>query len=70
MVNSIASESAYILLVEDDEANRKSYTRALTKVGYKVAAFPEAKSAINHLRKNRDVVLVNDKYRFQGKLRA
>ncbi|MDX1388072.1 MAG: sigma-54 dependent transcriptional regulator [Acidobacteriota bacterium] len=58
MTDSIPRESAYILLVEDDEANRKSYTRALTKVGYNVQAFSEPRPAIEHLSKNRDVVLV------------
>jgi DNA-binding NtrC family response regulator len=57
-MTGIPRETAYILLVEDDESNRRSYTRALTKVGYQVEAFPEARSALEHLKKNRDVVLV------------
>jgi DNA-binding NtrC family response regulator len=52
------SETAQVILVEDDEANRKSYTRALARIGYTVRAFPEAEPALDYLRQNRDVVLV------------
>ena len=52
------SEKAHIILVEDEEGNRQSFARALSRVGYKVSAFPEAAPALDYLRQNRDVVLV------------
>jgi len=52
------SESIHVVVIEDEPANRESYERALSKVGYRVAAFAEAESAIRHLRTHRDVVLV------------
>jgi DNA-binding NtrC family response regulator len=52
------SESIHVVVIEDEPANRESYERALSKVGYRVAAFAEAETAIRHLRSHRDVVLV------------
>ena len=52
------SEKAHIILIEDEEGNRQSITRALSRVGYKVQAFQEAAPAMDYLRRNRDVVLV------------
>jgi DNA-binding NtrC family response regulator len=52
------SEPAHIVIIEDDEGNRKVYTRCLSKEGHRVAAFPEAPAALDYLREHRDVVLV------------
>jgi DNA-binding NtrC family response regulator len=52
------SEKAHIVVVEDDDGNRRTVTRALERAGYRVAAFPKAQPALEHLRRNRDVVLV------------
>jgi DNA-binding NtrC family response regulator len=52
------SEKARIIVVEDDEGNRRSLVRALTREGYRVDAFAEADSALRHLQQHRDVSLV------------
>jgi DNA-binding NtrC family response regulator len=52
------SESIHVVVIEDETANRESYERALSKIGYRVAAFSEAAPALEHLRGHRDVVLV------------
>jgi len=52
------SESIHVVIIEDETGNRESYQRALTKIGYKVAAFVEAGPALDYLRGHRDVVLV------------
>jgi DNA-binding NtrC family response regulator len=52
------SEQANIIVVEDDEGNRRTVTRALKRDGYRVASFSSAIPALEHLRANRDVVLV------------
>jgi DNA-binding NtrC family response regulator len=52
------SETIHVVVIEDEAANRESYERALSKIGYRVAAFSEAESAFRHLRGHRDVILV------------
>ena len=52
------SESIHVVIIEDETGNRESYERALSKIGYKVAAFAEASPALEYLRAHRDVVLV------------
>ena len=52
------SDSIHVVVIEDEAANRESYERALSKIGYRVAAFAEAKPAFGYLRGHRDVVLV------------
>jgi len=52
------NEEAHIIIVEDDEGNRRTVTRALSRDGYRVDSFAEAGSALKFLRENRDVVLV------------
>jgi DNA-binding NtrC family response regulator len=47
-----------IIVIEDDEANRRSLVRALNREGYNVTAFAEADPALEHLRANRNVCLV------------
>ena len=49
------SEKARIIIVEDDEGNRRSLVRALTREGYRVDAFREAESALRHLQQHRRV---------------
>jgi len=52
------NENTQVIVIEDEAANRESYERALSKIGYRVVAFAEAESAFKHLRGHRDVVLV------------
>jgi DNA-binding NtrC family response regulator len=52
------SEKARIIIIEDDDGNRRSLVRALSREGYRVDAFPEATSALRHLQQHRDVNLV------------
>jgi DNA-binding NtrC family response regulator len=51
-------DKARIILIEDEAANRKGLTRALSRVGYEVRAFGEAQPALDYLRQNLDVTLV------------
>jgi DNA-binding NtrC family response regulator len=52
------NEKASIVIIEDDQANRRSLVRALSREGYRVEAFGEADSALDYLREHRDVSLV------------
>lgn len=52
------ADKGHIVVIEDDESNRRTVTRALTREGYRVEAFGEAPPALEYLRENRDVVLV------------
>ncbi len=52
------SDQAYILVIEDDIANRRGLVRALTRAGHKVEAFGRADPALDYLREHRDIVLV------------
>jgi two-component system response regulator HydG len=52
------SDSIHVVVIEDETPNRESYERALSKIGYRVAAFAQAEPALEHLRAHRDVVLV------------
>ena len=51
------SKKARIIVVEDDQANRRSLLRALSREGYDVEAFSEAEGALQYLRGNRDDVV-------------
>jgi len=51
-------EQPHVVLIEDEDGNRQSFTRALSRVGFKIRGFPEAASALDYLREHRDVVLV------------
>jgi DNA-binding NtrC family response regulator len=51
------SEKPRIIVVEDDEGNRRTVTRAL-RDDYEVQAFAEAAPALEYLREHRDVVLI------------
>ncbi len=52
------SDQPYILVIEDDVANRRGLVRALTRAGHKVEAFGRADPALDYLREHRDIVLV------------
>jgi DNA-binding NtrC family response regulator len=52
------NDNAHIVLVEDEDGNRKSISRALGRVGFKVTAFDHASPALEFLREHRDVTLV------------
>ena len=54
----VMSEGSRIILIEDEEANRRSVSRALSKVGHHVESFSEADPAIEYLRQHPDTVLV------------
>jgi len=51
-------EAVKIILIEDEESNRTSLTRALSRAGYQVEAFAAAAPAFERLREKQDVVLV------------
>jgi DNA-binding NtrC family response regulator len=48
----------HIIVIEDDEGNRRTVTRALGREKYRLTAFAEAEPAFDYLREHRDVVLV------------
>jgi DNA-binding NtrC family response regulator len=48
----------HVVIIEDEEGNRDSYARALSKLGWDVTTFPAAEPAIAYLRNHPDVVLV------------
>jgi DNA-binding NtrC family response regulator len=52
------SEQAQLLVIEDDDSNRRGLVRALTRAGYAVEAFGRADVALEYLKKNREVELV------------
>jgi len=52
------STQPHIVVIEDDEGNRRTVTRALEREGYQVSAFAEAAPGLEYLREHRDVVLV------------
>ena len=52
------STKPHIIVIEDDEGNRRTVTRALEREGYQVNAFAEAEPGLEYLREHRDVVLV------------
>ena len=52
------SEQPHILVIEDDDANRRGLVRALSRSGYRVEAFSRAAPALDYLSENRDVALV------------
>jgi len=52
------AEKGKILVIEDDDSNRRSLSRALERDGYAVEAFGEASPALEYLQSHRDVTLV------------
>ena len=52
------NEAAHVILIEDEEANRASLSRALERIGYRVDAFAAADPALEFLRDHGDVHLV------------
>ncbi len=61
------SPGAHIIVIDDEEGNRQSLHRALTKVGFRVTVFGEAEPAVDFLRENRDVILVVTDLMLPGK---
>jgi DNA-binding NtrC family response regulator len=51
------SDEPHVVVVEDDEGNRRTLARALARE-YRVQAFAKAEPALQYLKENRDVVLV------------
>ena len=51
-------ERVRAILVEDEDANRESISRALSKIGWMVEGFAEAPAGLEHLRAHPDVSLV------------
>jgi len=60
-------ETAQIILIEDEEANRSSLSRALIRIGYRVDAFADADPALAFLRQNPGVLLVITDLMMPGK---
>jgi DNA-binding NtrC family response regulator len=58
MASGEPQEKVRVVLVEDEEGNRRSLSRALERVGYEVEAFPIAKPALEYLREHAGVILV------------
>ena len=52
------SAKPHVIVIEDDEGNRRTVTRALGREKYRLTAFAEAEPALDYLREHRDVVLV------------
>jgi DNA-binding NtrC family response regulator len=52
------SDNAHIIVIEDDDGNRRTVVRALTREGHRVEGFAEADPALEYLRQNSDVILV------------
>jgi len=52
------NSTIHVVLIEDEEANRNSVSRALQRVGYRVTAFESAAPALEFLHAHRDVVLI------------
>jgi DNA-binding NtrC family response regulator len=59
--------AAHIVLIEDEEGNRKTLQRALSKVGYEVTPFGEAEPALEYLKDHCDVSLVITDLMLPGK---
>ncbi len=49
---------ARIIVIEDDQGNRRSLVRALSREGYTVEAFADAEPALQLLREDREISLV------------
>ena len=52
------NDAIHVVIIEDEDGNRGSYERALSKIGYRIGAFPSAGPALDYVRAHRDVVLV------------
>jgi DNA-binding NtrC family response regulator len=52
------NDPVQIVVVEDDDSNRKTVSRALVRAGYRVREFASAEPALAYLREQRDVALV------------
>ena len=52
------SDKIKVILIEDEDGNRRSLTRALSKIGFEVSAFPAGEPALAHLRDQADTALI------------
>ena len=52
------SDKVHIIVIEDDESNRRRLVRVLKKEGYDVESFAEAPPALEHLRAHPDTRLI------------
>jgi DNA-binding NtrC family response regulator len=52
------NDAIHVVIIEDEDGNRGSYERALSKIGYRIGSFASAEPALDYLRIHRDVVLV------------
>ncbi|MCP3981646.1 MAG: sigma-54-dependent Fis family transcriptional regulator [bacterium] len=52
------NDTVSIILIEDEEPNRRTLKRALTSVGYDVADFAGADPALDHLRNHAEVTMI------------
>ncbi|MDH3785391.1 MAG: response regulator, partial [Acidobacteriota bacterium] len=52
------SEKIKVILIEDEDGNRRSLTRGLSRIGYEVTAFSSAEPALIHLREHADTALI------------
>ena len=54
----MSETTSHAIIIEDEQANRDSFARALSRIGWTVSAFAEAEPGLDYLRENRDVALV------------
>jgi len=54
----MSDKPPHIVVIEDDESNRRTLTLALGRAGYLVSTFAEAQPALDFLRQHRDVALI------------
>jgi DNA-binding NtrC family response regulator len=52
------NDAIHVVIIEDEDGNRGSYERALSKIGYRIGSFAAAEPALDYIRAHRDVVLV------------
>ena len=52
------NDAIHVVIIEDEDGNRGSYERALSKIGYRIGSFASAEPALDYLRIHHDVVLV------------
>ncbi|MFQ6098603.1 MAG: response regulator, partial [Armatimonadota bacterium] len=57
---AVAVECESVLIIEDDESVREVYEEALALRGFRVAAAPDAKTALEHARRENWSVMMVD----------
>jgi DNA-binding NtrC family response regulator len=56
----MAGSKGHIVVIDDDEGNRRSIEMALRKDGYSVASFPSGPQGLDHLKENGADLVVTD----------